>query len=288
MDQFGGAMNAGLQRFPSEDACPNATMQSSNCYNADSCITNNMPEVSVALDNGAAVIAAIPGANAGNTEIVGGTPATRGINSAVAHLEAQSPELARYILLITDGAANCTPGKQTTFDLVELYDLTLAPTVEAAYMDSGITTFVVGIDIVDGLVGQGVEGSPEANPYQRLNEVALAGGAPKNGGNDAEKFFNSTNQDELLMALGDIIQDITECIIDLNTTEQGPPDPIQIPYVEFTSDGMDIPKVDDCANEDGWTWLEEGVIVTFCGSYCDDFKTGGAIFDGTYGCPPAG
>ena len=32
----------------------------------------------------------------------------------------------------------------------------------------------------------------------------------------------------------------------------------------------------------------EGEIMTFCGSYCDDFKNGTAMFDGTYGCPPAG
>ena len=36
--------------------------------------------------------------------------------------------------------------------------------------------------------------------------------------------------------------------------------------------GMEVPKVDDCDTEDGWTWLEEGVIVTFCGSYCDDLR----------------
>ena len=137
------------------------------------------------------------------------------------------------------------------------------------------------------LTGAGPDGSPEANAYERLNDVALAGGAPKNGGMDAEKFFNSTNQDELLTALSGIIDEITECIIDLSMTEAGVPDPIQIPYVTFTADGMEIPYVDDCANEDGWTWIEEGVIVTFCGSYCDDFKQGGVVFDGTYGCPPA-
>src|SRR5690606_13814376 len=37
--------------------------------------------------------------------------------------------------------------------------------------------------------------------------------------------------------------------------------------------------------EDGWTWIEEGEIMTFCGSYCDDFKGGGVQFDGKYGCP---
>jgi hypothetical protein len=26
--------------------------------------------------------------------------------------------------------------------------------------------------------------------------------------------------------------------------------------------------------------------VIFCGSYCDDFKSGGTVWDGTYGCPP--
>src|SRR5690606_178560 len=102
-----------------------------------------------------------------------------------------------------------------------------------------------------------------------------------------EKFFNSTNQDELLTALGGIIEQITECIIDLSVPPLMPPDPIQIPYVEFTADGAEVPYVEDCENEDGWTWLEQGVIVTFCGTYCDDFKGGGAVFDGTYGCPPA-
>ena len=155
-------------------------------------------------------------------------------------------------------------------------------------MNLGITTFVVGIDIINQLVGAGADGAPEANPYERLNEVALAGGAPKNMGMDDEKFFNATNQDELLLALEAILGEVTDCTIDLTMTEEGPPEPQQIPYVEFESDGMMVPYVEDCDNEDGWTWLEEGLIMTFCGSYCDDFKNGTAVFDGTYGCPPAG
>jgi hypothetical protein len=280
MDQFGPAMNAGIKRFPSETACdPNP------CYNATACTVTGAPEVGIGLDNGAAIIAAIPGANDNGSSVEGGTPSTSGINVAVEHLQAQDPDIPRYILFITDGAANCTPGFDFP-ELVESYDETLEPTVADALADDNITTFVVGVDIVDMLFGVGPDGSPEANPFERLNDVALAGGAPKNMGMDAEKFFNSTNQDELLTALSGIIDEITECIIDLSIPPLMPPEPIQIPYVSFTADGMEVPYVTDCANEDGWTWIEEGLIVTFCGSYCDDFKQGGVVFDGTYGCPP--
>ncbi|NVB36944.1 VWA domain-containing protein [Pseudenhygromyxa sp. WMMC2535] len=287
MQNFGSAMYAGIQRFPSSDACPDATPQNSACYNIDSCTTNTTPEVGVALDNGAAILAAIPGPDAGNTEVVGGTPATKGINSAVNHLLSQGGANPNYILLITDGAANCN----TTLDFpdyIEFYDETLPTTVQAAYDDDGITTFVVGIDIVDQLLGAGMDGAPEANPYERLNDVALAGGAPKNEGMDAEKFFNTTNQQELIDAIEAILGEVTDCTIDLTMTDEGAPDSQQIPYVEFEVGGEEVPKVDDCDSEDGWTWVTEGEIMTFCGSYCEDFKSGAASFDGTYGCPPAG
>jgi hypothetical protein len=282
MDQFGAAMSVGIKRFPSESACdPNP------CYNSTACVVTADPEVGVGLDNGAAILAAIPGADDNGSSVEGGTPSTLGINAAVEHLSAQDPINPRYILFITDGAANCTPGFDFP-EVIENYDETLEPTVQAALDDANITTFVVGIDIINMMLGAGPDGSPEANPYERLNDVALAGGAPKNMGLDAEKFFNATNQDELLTALADIATDITECVIDLSTTEAGIPDPIQIPYVTFTADGMEIPYVEDCENQDGWTWLELGLIVTFCGSYCDDFKSGGVMFDGVYGCPIPG
>jgi hypothetical protein len=279
MEQFGPAMNAGIKRFPSESACdPNP------CYNATACAVTGAPEVGIGLDNGAAIVAAIPGPDDDGSSVEGGTPSTLGINSAVEHLAAQDPSIARYILFITDGAANCTPGFDFP-EVIENYDETLEPTVQAALDDNDITTFVVGIDIINMLLGAGPDGSPEANPYERLNDVAMAGGAPKNMGLDAEKFFNSTNQEELLTALSGIIDEITECVIDLTEPPLMPPDPVQIDYVQFFVDGMEVPFVEDCANEDGWTWLEEGLVVTFCGTYCDDFKSGTVMFDGVYGCP---
>jgi hypothetical protein len=281
MTNFGPAMLSGLQRFPSAAACdPNP------CYNATSCSTESTPEVDIAIDNGAAILAALPGPQADATEIEGGTPATKGIVSALDHLLMQPAELPRYLLLITDGAANCNTDLPFP-DYIEMYDETLPTTVEDALMTHDIPTFVVGIDIADAVSGVGSDGAPEANPYERLNDVALAGGVPKNDGMDAEKFFNATNQGELLLALEEILGEVIECTINLGD-EGELPDPIQIPYIEFTSDGMIVPLVDDCENEDGWAWIEVGVIMTFCGSYCDDFKNGTTIFDGSYGCPPPG
>ncbi|PRP92362.1 von Willebrand factor type A domain protein [Enhygromyxa salina] len=282
MSNFGPAMYAGIQRFPSADAC-----DPHPCYDITSCTVSGTPEVGVALDNAAEVLAAIPGPDATSEDIEGGTPATKGINSAINHLLDSNPNLERYILLVTDGAANCNTDLPFP-DYIESYDETLPTTVEAAFMNDNITTFVVGIDIIDELVGAGADGAPEANPFERLNDVALAGGAPKNGGMDTEKFFNATNQDELLAALEEILGNVTSCEIDLTMTEEGPPAPEQIPFVEFTSDGETVPKIDNCDTEDGWTWVEEGLIVTFCGTYCTDFKNGAATFDGKYGCPPPG
>jgi hypothetical protein len=280
MGEFGPSMRAGIKRFPSEGACvPNP-----GCYNLTACTVTATPEVNVALDNGSAILASIPPGDDDGSSVAGGTPSTKGINSAVTHLIAQSAEIPRYILFITDGAANCTPGFDMP-DVLEVYDETLEPTVQAARVDHNITTFAIGIDIINQLLGVPIDGAPEANPYERLNDVALAGGAARPG---VEKFYNSTNQDELLTALSGIINEITECIIDLTDTDEGAPDPVQIPYITFEAGGQAVPFVEDCENEDGWSWIDEGLIVTFCGSYCDDFKSGGTTFDGTYGCPPPG
>ena len=285
---FGPTTLAGVQRFPSADACPDATLQSPNCDSADACIVGAAPEVGAALDNGAAILAALPGPDADSVEIVGATPASAAIRSTVEHLTSLGGDNPSYILLITDGAANCTPGLQVPA-LLEDYDETLPTTVEAAYQDDGITTYVVGVDIVDALVGVGVDGLPEANPFARLNDVAVAGGAPKNGGVDAEKFFNATNQGELLTAVSTILDAITECTIDLELAEFGPPDRPQVDYVEFTVDGQVIPgplSAEECATMDGWAWSVEHTEVILCGVYCGQFERGEGAFEGAYGCPP--
>jgi hypothetical protein len=267
----------GVQRFPAESAC-----DPEPCYNSTACIVENTPEAGVAPNNGATVLAAIPSANAGSSQIEGSTPTHTGFDSTLGHLLAQGSEAARYIVLITDGAANCNEALPFP-DIIEVYDETLAPAVAAAYQDEGVPTFVVGIDIVNALVGQGVDGSPEANPYQRLNEVALAGGVPKDGGGGAEKFYNSGDQGELELALEQIFDSLLDCTIDLAETPGGLPDPQQIPDVSVESDGSEVPLVGSCAGQDGWAWVAEGETLSLCGSYCEAFASGASV-SVSYGC----
>jgi hypothetical protein len=275
MTNFGDKMLAGVQRFPAASAC-----DPHPCYNETACTTQQVPEAAVAPNNIAAVLAAIPGANATNLDIEGGTPTTLGIQSAVNHLLAQPGDVPRAIVLITDGAANCTPN---TFmpDLVENYDQTLPVVVADAYQTHGIPVFVVGIDIVNLVVGIGVDGAPEANPFERLNDVAVAGGTAKNG---AEKFYNSTDQVELLTSLQGIFTSLVGCSIDLGELPDGLPPVEKIPFVELEFGGDPVPFVNSCQAGDGWTWVEEGVVVQLCGSACEQYAADGDPVTVVYGC----
>ena len=242
------------------------------------------PEVGVGLGNRQAILDAIPGPNQ-NSDVKGGTPAAAGIFNSLEHLKAQDnfEESESYMILVTDGAANCPMGVDPEDDFAEfeVYDENLQTLVASAFNDDGITTFVIGIDIIDALQGAGnSDGAPAANPFEELNEVAEAGGAPKDGD---EKFFNATNQDELSDALEDIAAQIPSCIVPLDP----PPDENQIPWVEFQVDGEDVPEVQDCLTEDGWVWVDQPNSIELCGTFCDALIESGEL-DGVYGCPPAG
>jgi hypothetical protein len=199
------------------------------------CLVKSTPEVLVAPANAAAILADPPMPPADVADLSGATPATAGIESALGHLQTLDPDVARFIVLVTDGAANCSadadlgacPGLGC--ELMELYDERLPLVVGAAHDELGIPTFVVGIDIRDQLVGvgpDGIEGTPDdadgqpaANTFQRLTDVAVAGGRPRAG---TEKFFNAANGVELQAALEEIAGQVFSCVV---TLDPPPPHP---------------------------------------------------------------
>jgi hypothetical protein len=188
--------------------------------------------------------------------------------------------------LITDGGANCSEPSLPT--AVEWFDDSLEALVEDGYLVHGLPTMVVGVDVDEQQPSvAALPDSPAVDTYAALNNLALAGGFPWNSGMQPRKFYDAGQPDELIDAIGDgLVSYVTDCTLDLTTTPDGPPEPSQIPLVEIEMNGEAVPYVSDCEHEHGWTWLEEGLILSFCGSFCEAFKAGdGASFEGIYGCP---
>jgi hypothetical protein len=276
----------GLQRAPSIDACPDATEDAPNCTDADVCLVASTPEVALGDLQGEPILASLPDGSASPLEVVGGSPISAAWLSTRDHLLAQPEESPRVIILITDGGANCSEPSLPT--AVEWFDDSLEALVEDGYLVHGLPTMVVGVDVDEQQPSvAALPDSPAVDTYAALNNLALAGGFPWNSGMQPRKFYDAGQPDELIDAIGDgLVSYVTDCTLDLTTTPDGPPEPSQIPLVEIEMNGEAVPYVSDCEHEHGWTWLEEGLILSFCGSFCEAFKAGdGSSFEGIYGCP---
>lgn len=268
---FDAQIGFGAMLFPSASA--------SDGYSSAACTIASAPEIPVAPMNAAAVLAGIPGADA--TDLHGATPTTAGIEAAAAHLEMLDPDVPRYLVLVTDGAANCGGDAESVPDLLEIYDAQLPEVVADLFENRGIATFVVGVDIRDELAGAGPDGMPEANTFVALDDIANAGGRPRAG--DAA-FYAADNEVELMEALAEIAGEVLTCEIPLD------PPPLHPDFVEVEVGGEVLERVDDCETQRGWQFVEtEGpaAALRLCGSACDSLVDVGTA-DVTYGCPPVG
>jgi hypothetical protein len=211
----------------------------------------------------------------------GGTPATKGLKLAINELVAAPADQPKFMIFVTDGAANCQENAPDTTTLFEVYDDKVATTVADA-LAMGIKTYVVGIDISQEVSGAAKDGNPDnTNTYEKLNLVADAGGVPRPGD---EKFYNTTNQNELQAALDMISMQILSCTIDLNPLPKYPKNVEVSPYGNV--------QVMDCMTEDGWHYLpqvnpDDPLQVELCGKACSDFQMTGKL-DIQYRCPISG
>jgi hypothetical protein len=276
----------GLQRVPSSDACPAATVDAPNCTDADVCLIESSPEVAVGEFQAELILASLPESSASPLEVVGGSPIGAAWLAARDHLLAQRDADLSAIILFTDGGANCSEPSLPT--AVEVFDEGLVALVADGYDVHGIQTLVVGVDVDEQQPSSAAQpDTPAVDTYAALNSLALAGGFPWNNGNEARKFFDTEHPDDLMLAIGDdLICTVSTCTVDLVTaSDTGPPEPSQIPLIVIKINGEEIPYVSGCVNEKGWSWLEEGLILTFCGSFCDAVQAGEGIVEGIYGCP---
>ncbi len=267
---FDAQINFGAVLFPAINA--------TSTYNINGCITGGTPDIAIAANNSAAILAGIPAA--GEANIFGGTPATAGVTVARTHLLAQNPANPRALILVTDGAANCAADAATNFERFEVYDDALPALVATTWTADGIPVYVVGIDVDDVVSGVVVDGSPDStNTYDALNEVAVAGGQPLPG---MEQFYQATNQLELQDALEGIIANALSCTVPLD------PEPAFPELLEVLIEAMMVPEVNDCATEDGWVYTNAGGpydSIELCGSWCDALKDAGTV-TAEYYCEP--
>jgi hypothetical protein len=278
VNTFEGEINFGANLFPSQAAA--------GSLGETACPVRSNVEVPVAPMNADGVLGGIPAAD--STDIRGATPATDGIRAALDHLLTLDPMIDRFMILVTDGAANCGAEADTSLcpgvgcGLMEEYDHQLPLVVEEAFTEHGVPTFVVGIDILDELVGEDpMDGQTEANTYVELNTVAEAGGRARKG---TEKFYNTVNQVELMDALSQIAGSVVSCTIPFETIPEHPT------FVKIEIGGMEIDRVQDCDTENGWAFVNpDGPYdaIQLCGTACELLAETREL-DALFECPPAG
>ena len=270
LTNFNAKFNFGMNLCPSKSAQAN--------YNATACPVSGNVEVPVSPLNKDAIIAALPAQN--NNTIKGGTPAAAGVTSALNHIKSLDPTVPRALMLITDGAANCTTGAPVP-DLFEKYDQSVHTIVGNAWTNDKIPTYVIGIATANMISPVVQDGNPDSiNPYTKLNELAVSGGKPKNDPN--EKFYNANNQIELDAALNAIVIDAQSCVIPLEV-EPGFPQ-----FTKVKVNGAYVPKINNCMNENGWKYVDPAppyAKIELCGTACAQLKMVGAV-DVEYYCQP--
>lgn len=273
VNNFNGSMLLGAVLFPAKTA--------TSAYGEAACVVGANADVPIGAMNAAAILGAIPPPDSTADNIKGGTPATKGIKTALKELENAPDDQPKFMIFVTDGAANCQENAPDAATLFEDYDDSVATTLAEAFA-MGIPTYVVGIAISKDMTPVGKDGNPDGIvPYDKMNEVAIAGGKARDG---EDKFYATNNQEELQAALEQISMQILSCVIDLSPLPKYPD------YVEVTPYGKK--QIADCNSEDGWHYLpqmnpDDPLQIELCGKACADFQMSGQL-DIQYRCPNSG
>ena len=244
----------GLTRFPSEDACPDATPMSPTCEDPSACSIADAPEHPLQWFGLGSLLAAIPGPDAAIDELAGGSPAAAAYASAVEHMLAMHDDHTslELIVLLTDGHANCGDALEPPASL-DVLDDDLLVLIAAAFDDHAIQTVIVAVD-EDAAPSLEPDNDriPGFDPRPALSQWALAGGLAQPPDN-----YLRASDPEVVHSLLDRPESNGGCWFDLTMTDVGPPSAAQVPLVTWTLDGEPLPLLDadSCATQSGWTWV---------------------------------
>jgi hypothetical protein len=210
---------------------------------------------------GADFLAALP--NQWLLQGAGRTPLETGVNRAKEALAAATLEGSINVLIVTDGAPNCSD----TDDINVIGDRVSA--IAAEWLAQGIKTHVVGLP-----------GAGEASAI--LNEIAIAGGTGS--------FIEPSDPAALQMRLQEVLTEtvmsgIETCEITLDPPAEAP----EKLHLVVTENGMDAYVPRDLGGGSGWSLSDDASTVTFEGEFCDQALAGRfQHFEFEFGCvdPP--
>ncbi len=240
-------------------------------YAAAACAVSSDPDLEVAPGMSASIGATLPSADANSmmTTIAGGTPASAAIAGATDHLLGLGdPERGRFILMITDGAANCRADAADDNVRFESYDDSVITSAQAA-VAVGVEVGIVGLDISDEANPVQVDGKPDTIvPLAVVTTLATEGGLPPTGG---EAFPNAVDAATLEAGLRGQLKQM-RCTIVV------PPLPGGATCSSLTLEGGQVPSLlgNDCAGDSGWVQLG-AERARLCGEACSSYLDGAGL-----------
>lgn len=209
------------------------------------------PDVAIELDNAVLLLDTIPGPKA---QVNGGTPTNLGLEMTMDYMTTYDGiGGSKFVILITDGSIMCTQ------DVDESLDDAVA-LLEDSYFDDGITTYVVGI----------APSTPEQ--AEQLDEMAIAGGAPKMG-LGGEDYYRADDAQQLAEALAEVVQNsyADSCLLNL----VDPPFFPELTKVVIGDQSFDL--VDDCGSQDGFVYTDDTYgQLELCGAACELLAVAGS------------
>jgi hypothetical protein len=243
------AVRYGLMVFPRSDTSMVSNGQGGETY---SCEPGRV-EVPIGARTAPAIASALDGIAPG-----GATPTAATLEAArVEVLRDYDPDqeaTPAYVLLVTDGAPNCTGGTftgGTGAAALQPEAVTASVGVIADLASKGVKTYVLGYDA-----------RSDRALVNALNEMAQAGGT-------GDQTFRPVNdQASLLAEFQRITGQAVSCDYALNGTVDDPT------VVSVKLDGQAVPFLQSGTSSDGWSLSGNHRVVTLEGSYCTKLLDG--------------
>lgn len=247
-------VDLGAELFPSAEA--------TNMYDATACAYDPEISVPVAALHHDEILAAMPPANA---KLRGAYPVTAALEIAYDHLHSRESDEPKLAIAVLRSLPACRADAPDSTSLFESYDGSAEPTVVTARY-TGIRTHFIALDASDENTGSVNDAQPDdVVPTEVFAALASAGGTPVN---------NARDQAQLAAALREILESLPEpsCVLQLDRALQSDDGAV------VRVDGVDVPRADDCAAEQGWRFTTAAppfTAIELCEATCTSLRRSG-------------